>query len=895
MRKSISLAALALLLSLTALAGPAKPGRIDYIQPDGSVIAIYLHGDEFYHWATDESGTVLMQDENGYWKTSNFNRSTLSALQEEAAARRAEANETRREYAQSAASTNFGSPKIPVILVGFSGNGEQFSKTNAQFSAMLNSAGYSDNNAIGSVLDYFNENSLGQFTPQFEVLGPVTLDNNKSYYGGNNSAGNDKLPELALVHAAKKLDSTVDFSRYDNDGDGTVDFVLFYFAGYDEAQGGNANCIWSHAWYLSSSSNVTTTDRTFDKVKLNRYFCTSELKGSSGSTMCSIGTTCHEFAHTLGLPDFYDADYSTNGSAANMYDFDLMASGPYNANSTTPPYMTAEEAYEVGWLASIPELTSTGSVTLQGVNYPGATSYSAYMTRTAVSGEYFVYECRRGERWDAPLPTGMMVYHVDKSSNRVSGSVTASSTWSSNSVNNYSSHPCCYVVPAANPTSTSVYSGSASNFFFPGGRSVRSYSPTAWSGSTIGFQLTNITYSNKVVTFDLVNSNVLGISGMVVDSDGNPLEGASIAITTEERVSNVVSRGNSLLNKVGMLLKPSAKRMNAIRKAAIATLVTDAEGCYSIELEAGTYQVTASKSGYVSQSASVAVTSRIETQNFYLMREGEEVPSELYAWPTDILTEEDEYIVGSSNTALTGQNLYPASELTAYAGKQIKSITFYLYGDPAATTYKGVNAIIDFDDQRAATVAVPTDDVTVGGYTTVDLRDLELIIPSGKDLYAGVGYSSGGYSYNGYYYSFGAFYKTGEDEDGNEFTYDWAVDWPYDGLVSEYNLTATGTRYSWDVLFDIVLTVGDYNPSDSGYNFIEDPQGGQYSAGDVLPLNLILTGENRKPAGAVSWFFDDEPVSGTSVTLPSGTHVVEARFTTAAGTRKVVELELEVN
>ena len=37
-----------------------------------------------------------------------------------------------------------------------------------------------------------------------------------------------------------------------------------------------------------------------------------------------------------------------------------------------------------------------------------------------------------------------------------------------------------------------------------------------------------------------------------------------------------------------------------------------------------------------------------------------------------------------------------------------------------------------------------------------------------KVMYAGVGYSSGGYSYNGYYYSFGAFYKTGEDEDGNE-------------------------------------------------------------------------------------------------------------------------------
>ena len=92
----------------------------------------------------------------------------------------------------------------------------------------------------------------------------------------------------------------------------------------------------------------------------------------------------------------------------------------------------------------------------------------------------------------------------------------------------------------------------------------------------------------------------------------------------------------------------------------------------------------------------------------------------------------------------------------------------------------------------------------------------------------------------------------------------------------------------------IQKTIGDYKASDSGYNFIDDPQGGDYSAGDVLPLNLLLTEEDRKPAGSVEWFFDDEPVNGTSVTLPSGNHVVTARFTTSAGTRKVVELDLEV-
>ena len=889
MKKNIILAAAALLLSaLTAVAGPAYPGLITVTQPDGSTIRIKLHGDEYGPWATDEAGNFLEQDADGYWRvSSSFTLSSLGKLQEEAATRRAAASEMRK--AASSTSANFGSPRIPVILVGF--KDKVFSKTAAQFNAMLNLEGYSENNAIGSVLDYYKENSFGQFTPQFEVLGPVTLDNNMSTYGGNSQSGDDKLPEMALVHAAQKLDGSVDFSRYDNDGDGTVEFVIFYYAGFDEAQGASSNAIWSHAWYLSSSSNARNS-RTFDGVKLDRYFCTSELKGASGTTMCSIGTTCHEFAHTLGLPDFYDADYSTNGSAANMYSFDLMANGSYNVNSTTPPYFNAEELTEIGWLSAIPELSSTGSASLSAVNYPGATKYSAYKTKTSVNNEYFVYECRGGQRWDAGIPTGLLVYHVDKSTNRISGTTTAASTWSSNSVNNYSAHPCCYVVPAAKPSQTTLYSGSS--FLF--GTTYKTFTPTAWNGKTTGFTFKDITYnsSSRSVTFNVTNDNTLGIAGTVMDTDGNPISGATITITAGSGVSNAPSKaaakgGSSLLNTVRMLFRPSKKNSLPATRASSYSAQTDTNGSFLIEVPAGTYQVNASATGYVSQTATVTVSSMIETTIFYLMREGESLPEVIYAWPADILTDEDEYIVGSGSNSITGQNLYPASEMGKYAGKQIKEFTFFLYGDQS-TTYSGVYVIIDFDGQRAATFPVSSDDITVGGYTTVDLRELELVVPSGKDIYAGVGYSKGGYSYNNAYYSFGAYYKTDEQEN----TYDWAVNWPYDGLVSEYNLTSTGERYSWELLFDFTLTVGDYEAPDTGYNYIADPKNGAYSEGDRFELTLVQTSGDRKPSGEIKWYLDDDPVSSSYITLTSGAHVIEARFTTSEGKAKIVELELNV-
>ena len=827
MKKNILLIALLLMLAVpAAMAGPAYPGRINYTQPDGSVIVIMIHGDEFGHWVTDEMGNILEQDANGYWRKSSKTAKDIELIMKNADVRRAEASEMRKA---SSTSANFGSPKIPVILVGF--KDKAFSKSAAEFDAMLNSPGYSANNAIGSVLDYYTENSLGQFTPVFEVLGPVQLDNNMSYYGANDSSDNDVLPEMALVHAANKLDASVDFSRYDNDGDGTVDFVMFYFAGYDEAQGGSTNCIWSHAWYLHYSSNVTDADRTHDTVKLDRYFCTAELKGASGSTMCSIGTTCHEFAHTLGLPDFYDSNYSTNGTAASMYNFDLMASGSYNGNSTTPPYFTAEELMEVGWFPTIPTLSSTGSASLASVNYPGASEYSAYKTTTSVDGEYFVYEVRGGQRWDAEIPTGLMVYHVDKSNNTVSGTVKASSVWSSNKVNAYSAHPCCYVVPAAKPTQTSVYSGSG--WFF--GTDYRSYTPTAWNGNTTGIQLKNITYSNGSVTFNVTDTNAKGIEGRITDSDGYPIAGATVT-------------------------------------ASVFVTTTDANGDYSIDLSnGGEYSVTASKTGYVTKTVTVTV-SRIETVNFSLLREGESLPSVLATYP-DGATFSIYGTDGASYWDMQLANIYPASYLSSYSGKQIKSISFLSPDDGI----QDCHVIIDYDNARH--LALPVSSVNAGDWTTVDIVDQDILIPSGKDLFIGYGGRFMGD------YAIPA--TTTSDPDLIGYMYE------------DFDVSTVSSPVAWEAwsgkVFAISITVGDYVAPDTGYNFINDPKNGVYNSGDVLELSLVETSGDRQPQNAVTWYLDDELVTTSSVTLTSGSHIVEARFITNAGHNKVVELPITVS
>ena len=75
------------------------------------------------------------------------------------------------------------------------------------------------------------------------------------------------------------------------------------------------------------------------------------------------------------------------------------------------------------------------------------------------------------------------------------------------------------------------------------------------------------------------------------------------------------------------------------------------------------------------------------------------------------------------------------------------------------------------------------------------------------------------------------------------------------------------------------------------YNVIANPGNGVYSAGSNFALELQESA--AQPVSSVAWYFDDEPFSGTSVTLTAGTHVVEAHLTLTSGETKILELTLE--
>ena len=517
MRKHVILALAALLFGTMALqAIPARPGRIVYTQPDGTKIELRLHGDEFAHWTTDASGAVVRLEQDGFYRRVSVE--VAEQLRRGAPARRSAARTARAAKAKEHIA--IGQKHFLVILVEFSDLSFSTSEDpNAAFTALLNEPGYSVNGGTGSARDFYYDNSHGLFEPVFDVYGPVQLPNSYKYYGGNDASGNDKAAEEAVAEGCKALDGEIDFSRYDNDGDGNVDLVFMYYAGRGEADSSDSNTIWPHQWSLSDGGQSVT----LDGVKVDSYACTNEVVGTGPleGKMDGIGAACHEFGHAMGLPDFYDADYGTNGQAAGLFSFSTMDSGSYNNESRTPPYFNMEERILLGWQdeSAYRTFPHTGTYTLSSIE-----GNVAYRTETDMDGEYFVYECRGSNGWDAGLLShGLLVYHVDKSTRTVpiksswglSANKPAWYLWDrweeDNAINENGSHPCFYVVPSADQDNLlfghSLHWGSyyfddeyAPQIPFPGSEEVTTYVPLSWNGVEGDVSFSAITYADDVVT-----------------------------------------------------------------------------------------------------------------------------------------------------------------------------------------------------------------------------------------------------------------------------------------------------------------------------------------------------------------------------------------------------------
>lgn len=444
-RKTI-LIGLAACVSLGAAAIPAKKGVRTFRQADGTIISVNLTGDEFFHTYTTTDGLAVSRSEDGnfHYRTPegvsaviahdagmrsvtelafvNGNASRLSpaevrkSLRARSGARKAPKRGVRMNASQVPST---GSPRVPVILVQYRDYKFKDSDPKATFTGFFSSGDVSAH-------QYFVDQSNGKYTPQFDVYGPYTLSGNRATYGGNDYYGDDRGVGKMVGEGCLGLDGQIDFSRYDNDGDGECDVVIVLYAGDGEASSYDEDAedaVWPCQWDLASSDYGKSL--TLDRTLVNKFAVFNELNGRDLSRIDGIGTFCHEFSHCLDLPDFYDTQY---GPHFGMGPWSLMDYGSYNNDGYTPIGYSAYEKAFMGWI-ELEEGKENTFYNLPVLNQKSiGTDRAVRLTNPQDADEYYIIENRARQGWDSYMVSeGLLITHVTYSP----------TAWEHNEVNDY--------------------------------------------------------------------------------------------------------------------------------------------------------------------------------------------------------------------------------------------------------------------------------------------------------------------------------------------------------------------------------------------------------------------------------------------------------------------------
>ncbi|MGE5175240.1 MAG: M6 family metalloprotease domain-containing protein, partial [Hyphomicrobiales bacterium] len=294
------------------------------------------------------------------------------------------------------------------------------------------------NDGIISLREYYENQSHGRLILSGQVTSKwVTMPHSYRYYT-NGSSGLDftsyprsgqGLVVDAMRAAYGQFGGNLEY--FDNDGpdgiphsgddDGYIDATLVIHPGRgaEVISGIAANdSLWSHEAGIplySGCDGLTSgpgcqPGLQMGDVKGFLYVLLGEYNEYPGDL--AVGTYCHEFGHTLGLPDLYD---NTGPSGLGFYS--LMGLGnylPYETGKVLGSHPGGLDAWCRQFLGfDEPDVVTTpGHYSLKPATEGGGSL--RVWSNGEPGSEYFLLECRKKEGPDQYLPAdGLLIYHVD--------------------------------------------------------------------------------------------------------------------------------------------------------------------------------------------------------------------------------------------------------------------------------------------------------------------------------------------------------------------------------------------------------------------------------------------------------------------------------------------------
>lgn len=422
MRKSLLILICIFLGSWVSSGAPLSFEPVTKQLPDGTLLKLFLSGDEFFNYLHDASGYPVGRGADGYyyylvqrgesfdvtpWKAGETDPLEHPEIRHVMVPSRAKDRREESEllFAQYGSKTG-GSAAIKatglfnnlVIYIRFKDEGN-FSVSRAAYEAKFNSLTES------SMRYYFREVSYNKldivsyhfpggateeicYTDNFprKYYQPYNLSTNPEGYSTDDerTSREHSLLEKAVVWATGNYSLPKEVN-FDMNQDGDFDNVSFIIRGSAD---GWSELLWPHRWVLFSRvvkiGNLAVNDYTLQLENV------------------SVNTLSHEMFHALGAPDLYH--YDNEGVPVGPWD--IMASGRGH------PGAWMKYLYG-GWIDEIPEIKKSGTYALKPITDADGNSFIIRSPYGA--DQFFVVEYRvKTGLYESSLPaSGMIIQRID--------------------------------------------------------------------------------------------------------------------------------------------------------------------------------------------------------------------------------------------------------------------------------------------------------------------------------------------------------------------------------------------------------------------------------------------------------------------------------------------------
>ena len=367
----------------------------------------------------------------------------------------------------------FPAGQASLISGGHTVTGGSLTTIKGYFDAM--NAYYLENshNALILNFSYFNSNNSnasGDATPS----APYTLSLPEESYGCGDEGGTCSgvtFPSGAslnangnyLIRDALAAARTTGGASHANLDSSHFDAIIVVHAGNgnETTQGKNGD-IWSIFYaddpgtpVIASGGGGFTEGDVVPETELAQGGC---------AVLSPFGVMCHEFGHSLGLPDLYNT--SAIGGSSVLGKWEIMDAGPYDGCGANPAHHGAWSKMVLGWVT--PTVASSSRLNTSLSHAETAASLLKIPVLNGLAEEYFLVEYRSttasGAQYDHSIPgTGLLIWHVDNAIATNRG-INPTGSNISNSVNTGIPHYGVSIV-SADGSNIGQTGGAATNVF----------------------------------------------------------------------------------------------------------------------------------------------------------------------------------------------------------------------------------------------------------------------------------------------------------------------------------------------------------------------------------------------------------------------------------------------